>query len=62
MAFVFAGLVFIGTLLYCLLIMWADSMSDAPSEDGISVLTPFLIGMIITVVLVISHWSPHIPW
>ena len=62
LAFIIAGIVFVGTLVICAFIFFADMMSDAPSEPGIPFLTPFIIGTIIAVLIAASHWLPHLGW
>lgn len=48
---IFSALV---TLFWTGIVILADSMSDAPSVDGLSVLPPLLIGGTITGVLLIA--------
>lgn len=45
---VFAGLSLLGTLGTMAVIVFADSMSDAPSQDGISVIPALITGRAFT--------------
>lgn len=63
MSFIFAGIVFVGTLLACVLQLFAAGMSDAPSVDGMPNVTGTLVtGTIIALLIAASHWLPHIGW
>lgn len=51
------------TILLSLCIAFANGMSDAPSQKGISILPGFIIGMLISISLIITHYYPiHFSW
>jgi hypothetical protein len=56
MALILAAIVFVLTLAYCGLVLFADGMSDAPSVQGISPWPGFITGMIIVGVLILVHF------
>ena len=60
-AFILAGVVFAGTLAVCILIIFADMMSDSPSAS-ISPTPVFIGGTVISAFILASHWMPHIGW
>jgi hypothetical protein len=46
------------TSIWCGLAAIANGMSDAPSEEGIGVLSPFLWGIGISLAIGSLHWIP----
>lgn len=56
MALILAAIVAIGTLVLCALLVFGNSMSDAPSVSGFSVWPPFIGGMALAAILAASHW------
>lgn len=63
LAFILAGLVFIGTLVVCAFMLFAAGMSDSPSAAAnVPVTSTFVIGTIIAALIAASHWLPHIGW
>lgn len=61
-AFILAGIVFVGTLAYCALMILAAGMSDSPSAAAdIHPLPVFIGGTIIAALIAASHWL-HIGW
>jgi uncharacterized membrane protein len=62
-AFILAGLVFVGTLVLCALMLFAAGMSDSPgAAANVPVTSTFITGTIIAVLIAISHWLPHLSW
>jgi hypothetical protein len=64
-AFFLAGLIFVVTLLWCGLIIFAAGMSDAPSVDNdVSPMPWFVGGTTLAVLVALSHWCPlfHSGW
>jgi hypothetical protein len=57
-AFILAGLVFFGTLIVCMLIIGNDMMSGSSASPA----PIFYGGMIISALILASHWMPHIGW
>lgn len=49
------------TVLYVLVIAYANGMSDAPSQSGLSILPGLIIGSLISGVLILTHYV-HISW
>jgi hypothetical protein len=63
LAFIFAGIVFVGTLVVCAIMLFAAGMSSAPSASGeVPVVSTFITGTIIAVLIAASHWLPHLSW
>jgi hypothetical protein len=60
-AFIVAGIIFAGTCLASVLIVFADGMSDAPSTS-IDPAPVFVTGTVIAALIAASHWFPHIGW
>ena len=57
MSLILAGIVAIGTVIVCLLMIGAAMMTDAPSTtDTADLLSTFLTGMAIAALLAASHW------
>lgn len=62
-AFILAGIVFVGTLAVSALIVFAAGMSDSPSAlTNVPVLSTFVTGTIISALIAASHWMPHLSW
>lgn len=62
-AFIVAGVIFVGTILLSLLMLFAAGMSDSPSEaENVPVISTFVTGTIIAALIAASHWLPHIGW
>ena len=61
MGLILAIIVAIGTVLITVLIVFADGMSDAPSQNGISIWPTLLIGFGIAALLAASHFF-HFSW
>lgn len=61
MAFILAGIIVVGTVALCLLILFADSMSDSPTTS-VSPTPVAVVGFILAAILAASHWMPHIGW
>lgn len=64
-AFIIGGLVFSGTILICLIMMFAAGMSDSPSAaDGVGrrAFGTLIGGSLLSAAIVGSHWMPHIGW
>lgn len=61
-AFIIAGIIFFITLLICILAIFANGMSDAPSQSGISVWPAFIGGTLLSAIVLASHWLTHIGW
>jgi hypothetical protein len=57
-ALILAAIIEAGTLLLCLLLVLADSMSDAPSAPGISVAPVFWTGSIVAGLIAATHFLP----
>lgn len=54
-----AGIVVaVGTLLWVVLLLGANSMSDAPSQSGLSIWPSLVIGWGIAAVLIFTHYHP----
>lgn len=63
MAFVLAGIVFVVTLLISSVLLFASGMSDSPSASAdVPVLSTFITGTIIAILIAASHWLPHFGW
>lgn len=67
MAFIFAGIVFVVTLVICAFMILAAGMSDNPSmadDVGKQATGVLITGLIIAALLVLSHYFylPHIGW
>ena len=63
LAFILAGIVFAGTLAVSAAMVFAAGMSDSPSASAnVPVLSTFLSGTIIAVLIGASHWLPHMSW
>lgn len=60
-AFIVAFLVFVSGLAIALFIGFAQSMADAPRYDN-TPLWVFGIGTVLAILIVLSHWGPHIGW
>lgn len=61
LSFIVTGAVLAVTFAVALAITVANSMSDAPSSDGIHVWPVFLVGLPIAALLIISHYI-HLSW
>jgi hypothetical protein len=61
MALIVAGLVALGTMAYVVLIIGADMISDAPSQEGINSWPPLIIGLSVAGLIAASHWY-HLSW
>lgn len=64
-AFIIGGIIFIGTLLICALMIFAAGMSDNPSAAqgaGSEAMSVLIGGSILSALTVASHWMPHIGW
>ena len=62
-AFILAGIVFVGTLVLSALMLFAAGMSDNPTASAnVPVLSTFITGAIIAVLIAASHWLPHLAW
>lgn len=61
MAFIIAGIVAFVTVVMVCAIAFADGMSDAPSEEGISVWPTLIVGFGLAGVLIGTHFL-HISW
>ena len=63
LAFILAGIIFVGTLVVSALMIFAAGMSDSPSASAnVPVLSTFITGTIIAALVAASHWLPHISW
>lgn len=63
LAFIFAGIVFAGTLVVSVVMIFAAGMSDSPSAaENVPVLSTFITGTIIAGLIAASHWLPHLSW
>ena len=63
MGLILAIIIGVGTILIALLIVFADSMSDAPSAEGISPVPVLVIGLGAAGVLAFTHFYPiHLGW
>ena len=65
MAFIFAGIVAVITVAFCLLELFAAGMSSSPSASAkVNARVPwhFGIGMFVAALIAGSHWLPHIGW
>jgi hypothetical protein len=63
MAFVFAILVFVVTVIVAAFTLFAYGMSDNPADNK----NPFPIwiflgGSALAILIALSHWGPHIGW
>lgn len=62
-AFILAGIVFAFTLVISAMMLLAAGMSDSPSAStNVPVVSTFVTGTIITVLIAMSHWLPHLSW
>lgn len=62
-AFIIAGIIFIGTALISIVMIFAAGMSDSPSaSENVPIKTTFFTGTIISILIAASHWLPHIGW
>lgn len=61
MAFLFAGLIALGTIAVIVLVLGADMMSDNPSAYT-SPVPVAVIGFGISALVAASHWMPHLSW
>lgn len=61
MGLIFGIIIAIGTVVVALLIVFADSMSDAPSVQGISPIPALVIGGLISAALIFTHFY-HLSW
>lgn len=63
LAFIIAGVVFAGTILLSVLMLFAAGMSDSPSASAdVPVVSTFITGTIIAALIAASHWLPHVAW
>lgn len=62
LSFILSGIVILITLAICALIILANGMSDALSQNGISIVGPLFTGLAISFLISASHWLPHISW
>jgi hypothetical protein len=63
LAFILAGIIFVGTLAVSALMMIGASMSDSPSASAdVPVLSTFITGTVIAALVAASHWMLHISW
>jgi hypothetical protein len=62
-AFIIAGVVFVLTLVACVIILWGASMKPAPSADDTApAKATFIGGTALSLLIAASHWLPHIGW
>ena len=60
-AFIIAGIVFLITVAIAFVIGYAQGMADAPVYDN----TPLHVligGTILSILIILSHWFPHLGW
>jgi hypothetical protein len=57
MALIFAGIVAVLTVAWCVLVLFANGMA-ATGEGDIPALSPFVIGMSIAGLIASLHWLP----
>jgi hypothetical protein len=60
-AFIVAGVVFVGTLAACGMILLGDAMSPT-GTGGMSPWPTFIAGSVLAVLIAASHWLPHFGW
>lgn len=61
MGLILAVFVFIGTLLWCFVLIAANGSMAAPSMTGYDIKVPFFTGLTISVLLAVSHFI-NIGW
>lgn len=61
MAFAIGGLVFVATLIICVLMIGAE-MNSPITGSGSNIIWTFVTGTVISLLIVASHWFPHIGW
>jgi hypothetical protein len=62
-AFIVEAIVFAITCAVSAIMLFSSAMSDSPSAaEDVPVLPTFFTGSIIAVLIVFSHWLPHIGW
>ena len=58
MGLILGIIVAVGTILLALLIVFANGMSDAPQQDGISPIPVLIGGFVLAAVLIVTHYVP----
>lgn len=61
-AFIFAGIVVVGTLLLALLSEFARGMTTAPSMHASKFWPIMLTGLPIAAMIAATHWLPSVEW
>lgn len=61
MALVFAAIVFGLTIVSCLFMIGAEMNRPIPGS-GSGIIWTFCSGAVISILLVASHWLPHVGW
>jgi heme/copper-type cytochrome/quinol oxidase subunit 4 len=65
MAFILAGIFAFATVVMAVLMIMAAGMSDNPSaadDAGRQAIAILTVGLIVAVLIAVSHWLPHIGW
>lgn len=60
-AFIVAGLIFIATILLCLLQLFAAGMASSGTHESGAGIT-FTIGVSVALLVAATHWLPRIGW